>query len=158
MSINVRTKGQTGEREVADALNLRLYVLFKKYGWKIPAVPPIQRNQNQSAVGGSDLTNKMNLAIEVKRQEQLSVNTWWKQCVASAERSGQVPILIYRQNRQAWRVVMNVNLLVPRAFANVNSLFTYVPSRAEITWDDFLHWFDIYADHLIHEGVNLYAD
>ena len=44
------------------------------------------------------------LAVEVKRQETLSLNTWWKQCELSANRDNSVPVLIYRQNKQKWRV------------------------------------------------------
>lgn len=148
--VNIRTKGQVGEREVADALNLVLYTLFMSRGMRVPAVPPIQRNQNQSAVGGSDLTNKLGLSIEVKRQETLSINTWWKQCVASANQAGYIPVLIYRQSRQAWKVVMPVKVEVhPGVFLDV---------RGEISWEDFQAWFKQRAEMLLNYGVNLYAD
>lgn len=153
--VNVRTKGAGAERDIADALNLRLYVLFKKLGMAVPPVPPIQRNQNQSAVGGSDLTNKLRLSIEVKRQEALSINTWWKQCVAAADRSGQIPVLIFKQNRQAWRVIMMAELPIPKANG---SIAAFIPARVEISWEDFQDWFSVYAERLASEGVNLYAD
>ena len=97
--INVRQKGQEGEREVARALNVVICEVLKAHGIPPPPKDVVQRNQNQSAVGGSDLSNTFNLAIEVKRQEELSVNTWWKQCEKSAmENPGDVPVLVYRQN------------------------------------------------------------
>lgn len=106
--IHVVNKGKTGEREVADMLNFIIYKSMKELGYEeaecLKGMCTIQRNQEQTAIGGADLVHCYGLAIEVKRQEQLSVNTWWKQCVASADRKSEVPILIYRQNNKPWRV------------------------------------------------------
>lgn len=108
MGINIRAKGQTGEREVADMLNGIIYTTMKALEFPdaecLKGLATVQRNQNQSAVGGNDLTNCMGLSIEVKRQESLSVGTWWRQCVAAAERNAEMPVLMYRQNRKAWRI------------------------------------------------------
>ena len=98
MTINVRQKGQEGEREIAKILNQIVATVqaerqLPKYETRDEL---FQRNQNQSAVGGSDLSNPMGLEIEIKRQEALSVNTWWKQCVESAARTGGVPVLMFR--------------------------------------------------------------
>ena len=106
MSINIRQKGQEGEREVARALNSIVTSLLEAAKLPDPKMPYFQRNQNQSAVGGSDLTNPFGLAIEVKRQEAFAVNTWWKQCIVSAQKTGEVPILVYRKNKMSWRVIM----------------------------------------------------
>lgn len=136
MGINIRAKGQTGEREIANALNPIVLELLAKYGFPLPPAdkPPIQRNQNQSAVGGADLVGTFGLAIEIKRQEALSVNTWWKQCAAQAANAGEVPVLIYRQNGKPWRVVTNGGLYLPEA--TMAKL-----SRVEIDWPAFLEWF-----------------
>lgn len=138
-TINIRTKGQSGEREVAAMLNDVVQRVRVSKG--LPKLEdrdlPFQRNQNQSAVGGDDLTNPFKLAIEVKRQETLSINTWWKQCVASAERSEGKPILIYRQNRKPWRVVMTAPLPVTESKA-------IGPVQIEISDDTFLAWFAEY--------------
>jgi hypothetical protein len=108
VAINIRAKGQTGEREIADMLNYIVYKLMKELKFPeqecLKGISTIQRNQNQSAVGGNDLTNCFGLSIEVKRQEQLSVNTWWKQCITAADRNNEMPVLIYRQNRKSWHV------------------------------------------------------
>ncbi len=136
MPINVRAKGQTGEREVATMLNDIVKQVRVKYGYPVlnDNDLPFQRNQNQSAVGGDDLTNPYGLAIEVKRQEGLSVNTWWNQCLASALRSNGKAILIYRQNRKPWRVCMMGMLPVNDA--------TYIgPVRVEIDIETFKAWF-----------------
>lgn len=132
--INIRAKGQEGEREIARAMNSIVESVLTKHGITIPDKPVIQRNQNQSAVGGSDLTNPFGLAVEVKRQEQLSINTWWKQCCAAAIADGAIPVLVYRRNKQAWSIVMLVDAPLGDG-SHVSGI------RAEITWDSFLQWF-----------------
>lgn len=139
MGINIRAKGQTGEREVATMLNEIVNAVREAQGYPKLAEKdlPFQRNQNQSAVGGDDLTNPYGLAIEVKRQEVLSVNTWWKQCVQSALRSQGLAILIYRQNRKPWRVCLPGNLpLNPHSYIG--------PVRVEIDIETFKTWFAEY--------------
>lgn len=119
MSINIRTKGASGERQIATMLNAIVVQVATAMGFDQAQVEAaakcIQRNQNQSAVGGCDLTNVFGMAVEVKRQEQLSVGTWWKQCVAAAERNQELPVLIYRQNRKAWHIRTYAWLPLPGA-------------------------------------------
>lgn len=144
MSINVRQKGQEGEREIAKILNGIVATIRQQNGFdKIETRDELfQRNQNQSAVGGSDLSNPLFLEIEVKRQEDLSINSWWKQCVDSAERTGGIPILIFRQNRKAWRVCMFGDL--PLQPVGVQHYRAMTGTRVEITMDDFKRWFTHY--------------
>lgn len=117
MTINIRAKGASGEREVANMLNAIIQEVM--VGMAYPpeqvaaAAKCVQRNQNQTAVGGCDLTNVFGMAIEIKRQEQLSVGTWWKQCLAAAERNNELPVLMYRQNRKAWHVRTYAWLALP---------------------------------------------
>lgn len=146
MGINVRTKGQTGEREIATALNKE--VAKVRLESELPKLDKrdelFQRNQNQSAVGGDDLTNPLGLSIEVKRQENLSLNAWWKQTTKSADRQpGNFPILIYRKNRQKWRCRMmggisleKGNLVDPELYLDCICV--------DISFDDFLLWFRHY--------------
>lgn len=110
----------------------------------LPALdkPQVQRDQNQSAVGGCDLTGTFCFAIEVKRQEQLAINTWWAQCVASAKALDQIPVLIFRQNakpgqRTKWRCITTVELLHTIAYLDA------VNARAEIDIADFLRLFEV---------------
>lgn len=138
-TINIRTKGANGEREIADDLNAIIYYIYKRFGLDYPAKPPVQRNQNQTAVGGCDLTGTFNLAVEVKRQETLSINTWWKQCVTSAEQCGRHPVLLFRQNakpgtRTKWRCLTYANVIG-------HSAQTTRLLRVELEYDDFLGWF-----------------
>lgn len=139
---NIRTKGGDGEREVCKILN-NLYL--ERMQTKQPEFTcedidlPFQRNQNQSAVGGSDITNDFLLCIEVKRHEALSVKSWWKQCLASAMRSkGSVPILMYRQNKKSWIVQMRLYDLSPECPKHLGGM------TVSISMDHFLEWLKFY--------------
>lgn len=144
MTINVRQKGQEGEREIAKILNAIVAKVRDEF--KLPQYATrdelFQRNQNQSAVGGSDLSNPLYLDIEVKRQEDLSVNSWWKQCIESADRSGGIPILIFRQNRKAWRVCMLADL--PLQPTNASCYTCMAGIRVEVDIETFKKWFKLY--------------
>lgn len=143
--VNVRTKGQTGEREVCGILNsiVKEVRISEGYAPLEPRDELFQRNQNQSAVGGSDLTNPLGLEIEVKRQEALSLNTWWKQTTESANRTGGIPILIYKQNRKKWRIQMLVD--VPLQMPNSTHHVTLQGLRAEMDLESFQRWFRTYC-------------
>lgn len=151
MSINIRQKGAEGEREIYKALNPLIQKVMRDMGFPEDQVKlaknAVQRNQNQSAVGGNDLTNTFGLSIEVKRQEQLSVNTWWAQCEAAAERNDEHPVLLYRQNGKKWRCVTMAFLELP------SQKFQYV--RVEFDWDTFLKWFEkwVYEKLMLGESI-----
>lgn len=153
MSINIRDKGANGERELATILNGIITDALTAAGMPLPSKPIVQRNQNQTAVGGKDLVGTYDIAIEVKRQEQLSINTWWKQCVASAETRGERPVLIYRQNRMKWSVVMYGGLLLPGVHGGGAAMMT---ARVEISFNDFKIWFRHYVDRKIQNGEYQY--
>lgn len=108
MGANPRTKGADGERQVIKMLVPIVKEVMTELDYPadeiIAADQCIQRNQNQSAVGGNDLTGTFGISIEVKRQEQLSINTWWKQCCEAASRNNELPLLIWKQNRKPWRI------------------------------------------------------
>lgn len=141
--INVKQKGAGGEREVANALNPIIRRVLAAGGYPAPAVDPVQRNQNQSAVGGNDLTGTFGVGIEVKRQESLSINTWWKQCTEAAARNGEVPVLLFRQNGKKWRCVMPGQLDLPGA---------QLQARVEVEWDAFLQWFEHWVTRKLANG------
>ena len=133
-TVNIRTKGQNGEREIADALNGIIYLVHQQAGMPFPPKPIVQRNQNQSAVGGADLTGTGKYVIEVKRHENLAINTWWKQCETSAKELNGIPVLIYRQSRQPWTVVMP-------GFYTYNAGNNAMQFRSTILFDDFCKLF-----------------
>lgn len=153
MTINVRTKGQSGEREIATMLN-RIVAEVREYSG-LPKLDTrdelFQRNQNQSAVGGDDLTNPLRLSIEVKRQEQLSINSWWKQCSESAARQGNIPILLFRQNRKPWRCIMLIDVPISPPHSETHRYLHGV--RGEIDIDRFQLWFHAYYGMLVTEGL-----
>lgn len=99
VGVNIRSKGQRGEREAIDLIE----------SWCKPVtdalqLPPValSRNLVQSREGGYDVIGLDWLALEVKRHENLQVSTWWKQALRQAK-EGQIPVLMYRQNRTPWR-------------------------------------------------------
>lgn len=145
MPINIRQKGANAEREVADMMNDTINEELAKVNLPRPLKPLVQRNQNQSAVGGSDLTNPFSIAIEVKRQEALSINTWWKQTEVAAKEFGGVPVLVYRQSRQPWKCIMYAELRV-----GPNVVLSGV--RVELSWEDFKSWFRARVSHAIQNG------
>lgn len=92
-----RVKGQVGEREFISLLQERLEV-------------DLSRNLEQTREGGYDIVGLPQLAIEIKRQETLSIPAWWAQTLKQAKK-GQVPILAYRQSRKPWTVIVPAKFL-----------------------------------------------
>jgi hypothetical protein len=135
--IHIVNKGKTGEREVADAMNYCIYLAMKDLGHTqeecLLGMKTIQRNQIQTAIGGSDLIGCYGLSVEVKRQETLNVNTWWKQCQVSALRDNAIPVLIYRQNKKPWRVRTYTMMPLPDGHQ--------MQTVSEIDWETFRIWF-----------------
>lgn len=95
-----RNKGSAAEREFIKLLEEGLNIKFK-------------RNLEQTRSGGYDVIGIDELAIEVKRCEQLNINGWWEQAVEQADK-GQYPVLAYRQSRRPWSVVVPLSLIAPR--------------------------------------------
>jgi len=123
------SKGKRGEREVVKLLQPVVDKVFEARGLE----PPVMfRNQNQSFQGGYDIDGIDWLALEVKRQEQLNINTWWKQALSQAS-TEQIPVLIFKQNHKKWRVIMY-------GFLAVGSV--KVKTRVEISLEAFLIWFE----------------
>lgn len=101
MGASQRNKGKAAEVEVYHWLNDIVSTMVGHGKW-------FQRNQNQTASSGSDLSNPFRLSIEIKRHETLSINSWWAQCTRSASAEFGVPVLLYRQSRQPWRAVVEM--------------------------------------------------
>lgn len=147
-SINIRQKGANGERELCAEMNWIISQVMRRMGYPedqcLRAMTCVQRNQNQSAVGGNDLTNTFGLSIEVKRQEQLSINTWWAQCEEAANRNGEHPVLLYRQNRGKWKCVTLIWLPVSGS--------AQMQARAECDFETFKLWFARWVERKLTEG------
>lgn len=119
--VNVRRKGQEGEREVIDWLQPIVDYVYEEFRVKwmatwggtrpaaeaqLPKTPKLQRNTLQSDGGGFDITGLLGLAVEVKRGEQQNLNAWWAQTLAQANNANAVPVLLYRKSREPWRAVL----------------------------------------------------
>lgn len=154
MGIDVRQKGAEGEREVAKILNAIIVEVMTAMAYPAEQVEAaarsVQRNQNQTAVGGCDLTNVFGMAVEVKRQEALSIGTWWRQCVAAAERNNELPVLMYRQNRKAWHVRTYAWLALPGV--DPGSWSRQKRIVAEFDMDTFKAWFAQWVQGKLEQG------
>lgn len=141
--VNIRAKGQRGERDIVNWCNDIYAEVHDTIGVPLPPKPIAQRRQNQSAVGGMDIDNTCGYAFEIKNQEKLSLNTWWKQCITSAAETKKRPVLIYKDNRK-WSVMLEMNPWVhnPEEFEYYQ---IRQPIRAIITLDDFK---DIFRAHV----------
>jgi hypothetical protein len=143
MSTMARNKGKRGEREIAD-LFIELMKKVERKLWKSGYSDEVKRNTLQSDRGGYDLVGIPGLAIEIKRQETLNINTWWKQTLEQAKGS-LMPVLIYRQNNKPWKVRTMVYL-------SIMGNGKYVVS--ELSIDDFLSSYEIYYNDLISQQTN----
>ena len=147
MKINPQQKGKQAEREIARMLNRLVSEIRLKNGLKgyLKCDELFQRNQNQSAVGGSDISNLLGLAIEVKRQETLSIDSWWKQCCASAGRTKGIPVLMFRQSRKPWRVCLPGHIPVANGLILENI-------KVEINLEVFCLWFEQFYTVFLSEN------
>lgn len=97
-----KRKGANAEREVCSILQP---IVTKVYASKGLEPPVMERNLMQSRNGGFDIVGIGWLALEIKRHETLQINQWWDQTKRQAKQ-GQLPVLLYRQNRVKWRCMM----------------------------------------------------
>lgn len=95
MTINSKQKGSRNEREVAE--------LIRKHGFDARRSAQYCGNTGDAA----DITTNLPYHIEVKHQERLEIDKWWEQAVHDAKESGKDPILVFRKNKQKWRVCMD---------------------------------------------------
>ena len=154
MAINVVNKGKGGEREVATLLNGVIVQVMTSMGYGADdiaaAAKTVQRNQNQTAVGGCDLTNVFGMAVEVKRQENLAIPAWWRQTIASAEKNNELPVLIYRQNRRPWRFRTYAWLALPGGDPGQYARQQMIV--AEFDLDSFKQWFAGWVKGKLEQG------
>lgn len=103
--VNPKQKGAGGEREACTLLGS----ILTEGG---VSASGIERNLNQTREGGGDILAIPGLVIEVKRCETLNVPMWWRQVCRAADRNGDTPVLMYRQNRKPWQFCLPSYLLV----------------------------------------------
>lgn len=132
--MNIRNKGKRGEREVAELLDSTWEKIQRK---KDPS-GPILRIASTFHDKGADLYSIEGLAIEVKRHETLNLNSWWRQAEIQADNLGAIPIVMYRQNRKAWSVMLPAYLLVVGASGYLIT-----------TWEVFEVWLEHYLSRSV---------
>lgn len=98
--VNSRTKGATFERSIARALYEELGIEFKR-----------DLRQYQQAEYGDLVTDDpaWPYCLELKRYKDGPIgglSVWWNQVEKAAQRAGQIPVLIYKYDRQPIRVVL----------------------------------------------------
>lgn len=139
-----KQKGKQGEKEVVMLLQQVIDELYLPINCR-----PILRQTEKSS--GFDLTGVHGLAFEVKRRETLQLNQWWLQAKAQALTATQQdtrgakwrPVLIYRQNRQPWRVRTYAMLDLPLV-----SPCQQVEVVSDMDFDQFLVWFKLYIQQV----------
>ena len=132
MSKSQRTKGQCGEREF-----LKLFQsLLNDRG--IPCT--LQRNYDQTAVGGADCVGLPELAIEIKRHETLSVPAWWRQAISQANKLDRIPVLAYRQSRRTWTILVPSSI-APEAEKRSFQAKSGLPPAAIVTPEQLADWY-----------------
>ena len=99
MSATQRSKGQRGEREFCAALRDHLG-------------EALTRQLGSERDGGPDLLIGEVWAVEIKRGERLRLADWWQQACAQAADCYRWPALAYRPNRQPWRVVVPLDIVM----------------------------------------------
>lgn len=89
-----RNKGKTGEREIAA-------IVAGLTGWQV-------KRKVRQLDGESDLEGVPGWCVEVKRHAtatRADLRGWWKQATDQAEAERQIPVLLYRRDRDEWRAV-----------------------------------------------------
>ena len=97
-----RDKGARGEREVIGMCQPIVDEVYTACG---QTPPRLQRNSLQSDGGGCDIAGLDWIAIEVKWHEKPVVHKFWQQALEQAGAT-KVPVLIYRSNGVAWKVML----------------------------------------------------
>ncbi len=118
-----RTKGQTGEREIAG-------ILAELTGYSV------KRRVRQHA-GDSDLEGVPGWSVEIKRHASASrgdIRQWWAQAVAQAQRMGALPVLLYRRDRDQWRAVWPVAVHLGLQVAEMWSGYEWAVEGSPEAW------------------------
>ena len=99
---NSRTKGASFEREVAKLLLLELGITFKR-----------DLRQYQEADHGDLIPDNLAFPFELELKRYADgpisgTNKWWQQVTTAAAKTGKLPALIYRYDRQPIRCVVEL--------------------------------------------------
>lgn len=123
MPFGSRGKGKKGEREVAKLIEpwwqkleagCRFVSTPQSGGWQAPEV----RSSMKMCGDLCTTAKRFPFCIEVKRRERFGwkavfegrrspVWTWWKQCCDAAKLQGDVPLLLFRKNKEPWWAIQD---------------------------------------------------
>lgn len=134
-------KGKRGEREIINILQPIVDKVCIESGKEQIS---LLRNSLQSRQGGYDMLGLDWLALEIKRCETLNIPAWTRQCLDQASKD-QVPVLIYKQNNRAWKVMIH-GLLVPGGSTNLKVW-------CEVNIESFLAYFELKLKHELTKGT-----
>ncbi|MCG3189304.1 MAG: hypothetical protein LKCHEGNO_01624 [Burkholderiaceae bacterium] len=101
MAAMSRTKGKVGEREIGALIR-------DLTGWEV-------RRRVRQHEGDADLEGIPGWCAESKRHARAGradIAKWWAQAVDQAARVDQLPVLFFRIDRDAWRAVWPVALVL----------------------------------------------
>lgn len=138
-------KGIRAERAAIDLLQPIVVNIYRNAGYPEEEIPCLQRNTLQSDKGGFDVVGLTWIALEIKHQESLSLKQWWVQCIKQSKK-GQTPVLMYKQNRVAWRVRMLGNLPVGDQSTS---------AVVDISLEDFLEYFEARVGYEVAIGERI---
>lgn len=79
--VHVVDKGKRAERQVRSLLQSVVTRVYTDYGIDVPI---LERNLQQSIKGGADIRGLDWLAVEVKHQETVKLEQWWRQTCEQA--------------------------------------------------------------------------
>ena len=128
-----KQKGSGGEYEIIT--------LLTEWGAQVGVPLTLTRNLLQTREGGADVDGVHGLEIEVKRVESNAVKQWWAQVCRASDKSGKVPMLAHRRNRQPWRFRVRTTVAMHNEYSNAWELFTV---DADLELDQAKQWFQNY--------------
>ena len=133
-----RNKGQRAERLVIGILQPVVTKVYIAAEISTILIPQLERNLMQSNKGGYDIAGLEWLALEVKHQETLNLNSWWEQTLLQSSKlthkgKTKIPVLFYKQNNRAWKI---------RMYGYLDLGSRRVKCPADITLESFMVWFE----------------
>lgn len=105
------------------------------------------RKRIERGTSNRDIGNIPIVSIEVKRNEKLNISAAWQQCVRQSD-GGLLPTLVYRYNREPWRVRTWVGLT---HYNGSGAIVDY--AIAEVSLVDFLAYFAKLYRHFLTAGL-----
>lgn len=136
MTASQRTKGQSGEREIAG-------IIADLTGWDV-------RRRVRQHDGDSDLEGIPGWSVEVKRHKaagRAEIGQWWRQTVQQATRvatdptnaatariSRLMPVLFFRADRDQWRAVWPVSVMLTHQRAEMWTDYAWTCESSVEAW------------------------